>query len=151
MDLKTYTAMKFNTSYKRSCPLFFSCLVASLFSTVYAHSYEDDHRPSRHPPDGIINQPHFHQIRAQDNVSVNVLDDLCRLHSDQLSTSDQLLQHQWDRIEGTPTIDVFHDKFDPSFGLVPHVSYTGNTTERSSSHKTAVFRVLCTCIVYLPS
>lgn len=61
--------------------------------------------------------------------TANVLDDLCRSHGDELaSTSDQ------ERIGGNPpTIDVLHEMFDPSFGLAPHISYTGQTTISNSA------------------
>jgi hypothetical protein len=52
----------------------------------------------------------------------NVFNDLCHLHGNLLDFSVTSSQNQTDK--NRLAIDVLHEIFDPSFGLVPYVSYT---------------------------
>lgn len=66
------------------------------------------------------------QFASHETTTANVFDDLCRLHGNLLDSSvtfDQ--QNQVDRDKYSASIDVLHEIFDPSFGLVPYISYTG--------------------------
>lgn len=63
---------------------------------------------------------------AMRSTATSVLDDLCRLHSNLLDSVVSVEQNQMDGSTHSATIDIRHEIFDTSFGLVPYISYTGN-------------------------
>ncbi len=68
------------------------------------------------------NQPSGQFESLETPTATNLFDDLCRLHGNLLDSSVTSGQNQMDR--SRHAIDVLHEIFDPSFGLVPYVSYT---------------------------
>ena len=63
-------------------------------------------------------------------TAANVLDDLCRFHGDQVVRPSSVVPFAADHSGGgsagnSARIDVLHEIFDPTFGLAPHISYTG--------------------------
>lgn len=78
----------------------------------------------------VFRKPKPNEKRTNSEFSIrstasSVLDDLCRLHSNLLDSSLTFEQNQMDGDTHSATINILHDIFDPSFGLVPYIPYTG--------------------------
>jgi hypothetical protein len=73
-------------------------------------------KPTEYQPSG-----QFESLETP--TATNLFDDLCRLHGNLLDSSVTSGHNQMDR-SSRHGIDILHEIFDPSFGLVPYVSYT---------------------------
>ena len=69
------------------------------------------------------NQSLNHDQFTNRETATNVFSDLCRFYSNLLVSP--FSQNQADSNKHPASIEVVHDIFDPSFGLVPYITYTG--------------------------
>lgn len=118
-------------------------MVAVATSTVFSDPnnaivslFKKEENPKRDNHLASIAQPNGNsgQFSSHETATANVFDDLCRLHGNLLDSSFTFDQHsQTDRDKNTATIDIIHEIFDSSFGLVPYVPYTGTNCLRTST------------------
>ncbi|XP_059350348.1 uncharacterized protein LOC130692880 isoform X2 [Daphnia carinata] len=81
----------------------------------------------------LFSKPKANEKRTNSEFSIrstasSVFDDLCRLHSNLLDAPLTFEQNQMDGGTHSAAINILHEIFDPSFGLVPYVPYTVQIT-----------------------